>query len=127
MEQSKSRPDINQYLPLNQTDYINLLSLIESSPNHGYNLIKEHGNIASFTGTENQSGVATIYRRLKYLNEMGFIESLHKDSDPEPRVEKFSITELGRLVAIAETARLTLLLEYANNILQPPTENTETE
>jgi DNA-binding PadR family transcriptional regulator len=103
--------DVQEQLPLTESTFFIILSLAPG-PKHGYAILKEvealsEGRVVLSTGT--------LYGALKRMLEGGWIERVE---DPEPdgsgRERKaYRLTDLGRRILEAETARLRKLAGMA--------------
>lgn len=113
MSSPHSSPDLSSHLPLHPADYSILLALA-SGELHGYGILKEVGT-ASSGDVELDPG--NLYRRLRRLLNAEWVERLETPTatDGEPRRDErrrpYRLTELGRDVAAAETARLRRLVD----------------
>jgi DNA-binding PadR family transcriptional regulator len=107
-----TQTDIQAELPLTEATFFILLSLA-SGPRHGYAIIKEvdqlsRGRITLSTGT--------LYGALSRLLEQGWILRVeHQEAGSgrgRPRKD-YILSELGRRILSAETARLESVLRTA--------------
>jgi len=107
-----TNPKIEAELPLTPLSYHILLAL-GSGEMHGYGVMKEidrqtNGSMSPATGA--------LYLAAKRLVDTGFIEESDKRPDPElddRRRRYYRLTDYGRDVAAAETARLANLVKVA--------------
>ena len=99
---------VDRFLPLRPVEFHVLLSLSEGV-RHGYRIIQDS---AERSGAEVISDVATLYRALKRMVDQGLIEPT-KAPGEDARRSHYRITELGRRVAAAESARMAALLRSA--------------
>ena len=106
-----TRPDPETFLPLTTPEYHVLLALGDRAM-HGYAMMqaleeKTEGRDALLPGT--------LYATLARMVARGMLEEL--DEPPEPDADRrrryYRVTELGRDVAYAESARLRRLLRVA--------------
>lgn len=79
-----------------------VLHLIQQSPKHGYEIIKE---ISDFVGDGYTPSAGTIYPTLTSLEEMNFITLLDVER------KQYQITEVGKAYLIEQQNKLTELLE----------------
>lgn len=79
-----------------------VLHLIQQSPKHGYEIIKE---ISDLVGDGYTPSAGTIYPTLTSLEEMNFITLLDVER------KQYQITELGKAYLIEQQDKLTELLE----------------
>lgn len=108
---SRSSPHPVSFLPLHPLEFRILLILLEA-PSHGYAVVQE---IEGRDGGSGKIYPANLYRRIRDLLAKGLVEDapLPDGYSPDPRRRYFGVTELGRRVARAETARLGALLAEA--------------
>lgn len=103
--------DVQDHLPLAPRDLLILVTLVEG-PSHGYGLIKA-------VEERSESGVlldpANLYRVLRRMRELGWIEEEEGRDDSRRRVHR--ITQRGRAIVAAELARLERLLGQARPAL----------
>ncbi len=98
-------------LPLTESTFFILLSLA-GGPRHGYAILKDVQTLSD--GRVNLS-TGTLYGALSRLLEQGWIARLDSSPAPEearPRKE-YILSDLGRRILNAETARLSSLAERA--------------
>lgn len=105
------KTDIDALLPLKPVAFHVLMSLAEGE-RHGYAITQE---IAARTSARLHIEPGNLYRSIKALLDDGLIEeSSGKTADSgDERRRYYRITDLGRRVASAETARLEELLADA--------------
>ena len=106
-----ARKAIQENLPLTEATCLIMLSL-SPEPRHGYAIMKDvlslsQGRVVLSTGT--------LYGALKRLLEAGWIERIKHSGSGEPgRSRKaYALTDLGRRVLEAETARMEHLTTVA--------------
>ena len=104
-------PDLDSQLPLSEATFFILLSLAAGSK-HGYAIMKEvealsEGRVSLSTGT--------LYGALKRMLESEWIERFDEpDATQTGRVRKaYRLTDLGRRLLEAETARMHRLVRAA--------------
>ncbi|MCM1087440.1 MAG: PadR family transcriptional regulator [Muribaculaceae bacterium] len=93
--------------PLTEAVYYILLSL--RHPNHGYGIIQE---VEHLTNGRVLLGAGTLYGAIQTLLKKNWIKLYSMDIESRKKKE-YVITEQGRNVFAAETARLRELLENA--------------
>ena len=102
----RHRPE--RFLPLPQV-WFDILLALTSGDLHGYAVMQE-------VARQGDAGLhpGTLYRALARLLESALIVELdERPADDDERRRYYRLTELGRLVARAEGARLTRLVERA--------------
>ena len=107
-----NQPNPQDFLPLRPVEFEILLALAGGEA-HGYAIIKEaetraNGMFRLETGT--------LYRGLRRLTASGMIRHTEKRPAPDAddqRRSYYAITELGRMVAVAEAQRLRAQVEAA--------------
>lgn len=103
--------DVQEHLPLAPRDLL-ILAVLAEGPSHGYGLIKA-------VEERSESGVlldpANLYRVLRRMRELGWIEEADDGDDSRRRVHR--ITERGLTLVSAELARLERLLTQARPAL----------
>lgn len=100
---------IQLYLPMTETMYYILLSLIE--PKHGYGIIL---NVDHITQGRIRIGAGTIYGSLSRLEKDGLIK-FHTE---EERRKLYVINDVGLIVLKTEISRLKELYENGNKLLE---------
>lgn len=99
-------------LPLPHLNLHVLLALVEGDL-HGYAIVKKIGEI---TGGQTNPSTGSLYLAMVRLEESGLIRETHDRPDSETddsRRRYYRLTELGRQVLEAETARLARLVGLA--------------
>lgn len=110
-------PDPESHLPLHPLELRILLVLTREAPAHGYRIVKA---IEARDGDRFNLYPANLYRRIRDLLARGLlaeVEAPETDADADRRRTYFEVTDLGRAVARAETARLQELVEDARRAL----------
>jgi DNA-binding PadR family transcriptional regulator len=100
------------YLPLTESTFLILLSLAQR-PKHGYAIAKD---IQDLSDGRVILSASTLYTTLKRLLDDGLIERSGEDAelDESGRPRKtYILTDLGRRMLAAETARLQSLVAVA--------------
>ncbi len=106
--------DVDRHLPLKPADYLTLIALVESDQ-HGYGLVKK---IEKLSGGTLKLVPGNFYSVLQRLLNDGLLEESERQpaADLDNRRRRYyAITELGREVAGAETARLKSLVALAES------------
>lgn len=104
--------DISARLPLTPLSYHILLALADT-PRHGYGIIKE---IEAGTDGKIRPSTGALYLALQRMEDEALIEESPERPTPaedDARRRYYRLTERGREVARAETARLTELVSLA--------------
>ncbi len=106
-----ARPMVTDSLPLRPVVYAILVTLAEA-PSHGYAVMKQ---VNERIGARALLGPGTLYRTLKELRDLGWIEpaSLPAEDPGDERRRYYQLTTEGREVAAAETRRLERLVGVA--------------
>lgn len=91
----------NSALPLTETTYLILLSLIE--PRHGYAIIK---NVEELSDNNVKIAAGTMYGALDNLNKQAWIEEVASENK---RRKVYQITAKGKDILEAEIERLSNL------------------
>jgi DNA-binding PadR family transcriptional regulator len=112
--------DPQAQLPLTPTVYQILLALADGE-RHGYAIRQE---IAAVTNGQIRIGPGNLYRALRGLDEQGLVEESEERPDPpadDARRRYYRLTAYGQAVLIAETHRLTQVLNVARSraVLRP--------
>ena len=103
---------VQAYLPLTPLSYQILLALADAD-RHGYGIVKE---VYDRTDGAMELETGTLYTALKRLREDGFLAVVPRSERPtgeDSRRRTYRVTELGRNVLVAESARLSALLRVA--------------
>jgi len=98
-------------LPLNPRDFLILLVLTRG-PRHGYGIIQASREHA---GSDIRLDPANLYRALRRLDREGLV-TVSAESSPDSdggRRRTYALTEVGRVVVRAESARLARLTDMA--------------
>jgi DNA-binding PadR family transcriptional regulator len=101
--------DLQKFLPL-KTNWFHILLSLAGEEQHGYGIMQE---VLDRTGGQVRLWPASLYGSLKRLIEAGLIEESAERPAPElddARRRYYKLTELGRRVLDAESARLTELV-----------------
>ena len=100
-------------LPLAPRDLM-VLAVLAEGPAHGYGIIKA-------VESRSESGVlldpANLYRVLRRMGKMGWIEEVEGGRGSESRRRTYVITSTGRALLGSELARLERLLKQARPAL----------
>jgi PadR family transcriptional regulator PadR len=108
-------PDTHPNLPLSEQTFYILLSLLPQ-PRHGYAILKD---IQQLSDGRLLISVSTLYTSLKRLLEQGWIERVEiveQDETSRPR-KQYKLTQTGQSILFAETKRLHMLIQAANQRL----------
>lgn len=100
----------NPALPLTETTYLILLSLVE--PRHGYAIIQ---NVEQLSDNQVRIAAGTMYGALDNLNKQAWIEEIETENK---RRKVYQITQRGLGVLQAETERLTKIVNLGRQILR---------
>lgn len=109
---TKAHPDVSSFLPLTPTVLQVLLALADGDK-HGYAIIKE---VRRRTGGEVELGASSLYTVLKRLLADGLVDETEERPDPaldDERRRYYTLSALGRRVAVAELRRLETILAQA--------------
>jgi DNA-binding PadR family transcriptional regulator len=101
---------VERHLPLTQAVFHILFALLDKE-RHGLGVMRE---VEERTKGAVRLGPGTLYGTLKRMRTAGLIDETPGDEKASGRLRFYRPTELGRLVAAAETRRLSALLEIAN-------------
>lgn len=103
-------------LPLTEAAFFILLSLAPK-PKHGYAILKE---VESLSRNRVSLSTGTLYGAIKRLLEQGWIEPVDEADcaagdpvEPKRGRKAYALTDLGRRILQAETARLQSLVTVA--------------
>ena len=108
----QSSGQVDPHLPVKPVAFQILLSLADGE-RHGYGITQD---IANRTSARMRIEPGNLYRSLKAMLDAGLIEESERRPAPDLDDERrryYRITPLGRRVAVAETARLELLVAEA--------------
>ena len=100
---------VEGHLPLTQAVFHILFALLDKE-RHGLGVMRE---VEERTGRAVRLGPGTLYGTLKRMRTAGLIDETPGDEQASGRLRFYRPTRLGRLVAAAETRRLSGLLEIA--------------
>ena len=100
--------DVQSFLPLREPTFFILL-VLAPGPQHGYAIMKE---TAVLSNGRVQLSTSTLYGAIKRLLDQGWIERASAGRGVENGRERkaYRLTELGRRILNAETARLQSLV-----------------
>jgi PadR family transcriptional regulator PadR len=103
--------NIQTKLPLTEPTFFILL-VLASGPQHGYAIMKE---TAALSDGRIRLSTSTLYEAIKRLLDLGWIERSPAASGIERGRERkaYKLTDLGRRILNAETARLQSLVSLA--------------
>jgi len=109
---ARALPDPQTFLPLSEPVLHILLALIDRE-RHGYAIMQD---VAARTENRLKLSASTLYGCIKRMLDSGLIEETGERPDPESDDERrryYSVTTLGKRVALAEVQRLTTVLGHA--------------
>ena len=104
--------EIDQALPLTPTVFHILLALADQE-RHGYGIRQE---VMAMTQNRVQMGPGTLYGSIKRMVKAQLIQESDERPDPELDDERrryYRLTDWGRRVLLAETERLSALVQVA--------------
>ncbi len=105
-----SPPDLDALLPLSPPVYHVLLAL-GAEAMHGYAIMQAFDEL---TGGREQLLPGTLYATLRRMVEGGLLREVEPPSpDDDARRRYYRVTERGRALAAAESARMQRLLDVA--------------
>ena len=94
-------------LPLSEAVFFILLSLLPG-PKHGYAIMKD---VEALSDSRVSLSTGTLYGALKRLLEAGWVQRADDEQDDSGRERKaYSLTQLGKGILEAETARMQSLV-----------------
>jgi DNA-binding PadR family transcriptional regulator len=107
--------DPAQHLPLRPAAFA-VLAALANRPLHGIDVLDEVN--ATVTGGK-LLGPGTLYRLMRELRQVGFIERAESDDEPgrDERKTLHVLTPLGRAVLRAEVARLQRTIKLARAVI----------
>ena len=108
----KIGPEINKVLPLTPAVFHILLALADQE-RHGYGIMQE---VMVMTQDRVRLGPGTLYGSIKRMLKANLIEESDERPDPELDDERrryYRLTAFGRQVLVAETQRLSTLIDVA--------------
>lgn len=100
--------ELQKYLPLSESTYYILLSLVDSR--HGYAIMQHVEEISRGAVT---IGPGTLYGAFNNLEKAGLIRSVGE----EDRRKYYALTDLGRLVLAGQINRLKVMAENGEKVL----------
>jgi len=106
-------PDPASFLPLKPQDYFILFVLVEAEC-HGYRMVQE---IARLTDGRIRMEAGNLYRSIRRLSRQGLVDESDRRPAPDADDERrryYRITDLGRQVFAAETARMRAVVVSAD-------------
>jgi DNA-binding PadR family transcriptional regulator len=110
---------ITDELPLSESTYMILLSLIE--PAHGYGIMR---NIENLSGGRSAVGPGTLYGALKTMLKKKWIEEMPAE---DTRRRLYRLTPMGRQILTDEIDRLRFLSDLGGQKFPAREENNERE
>jgi DNA-binding PadR family transcriptional regulator len=107
----------DSYLPLSPAA-LHILLALAGEDLHGYGIMQE---IARQSEGIYKPGPGTLYGNLEKLIQVGWVEELGpRRGDDDPRRRYYRLTDAGRDVLRAETARLSQVVHEARSRLRVP-------
>lgn len=100
--------EILKYLPLSESTYYIMLSLVE--PRHGYGVMQY---VESISRKNILIGPGTLYGAFSNLEKAGLI----RGAGEEDRRKYYVLTDLGRLVLAEQIRRLQIMAENGSSLL----------
>ena len=100
--------DINKYLPLSESTYYIMLSLVE--PLHGYGVMQKVETISEGKVT---IGPGTLYGAFSTLEKEGLIQMVKE----EERRKSYALTSKGKLVLAEQVQRLAIMSKNGQAVL----------
>ena len=101
------RDDINKYLPLTESTYYIMLTLVE--PLHGYAVMQKVGEISEGTV---RVGPGTLYGAFTALEKEGLIVKVKEDN----RRKSYVLTPKGKKVLLNRIKRLEIMTRYGLSV-----------
>lgn len=98
-----------EFLPLSLQEFHILLSLADGD-RHGYGIMQD---VEARTAGEIRLGPGTLYGAVKRMRADGLIAEAGSAAAKDARRRSYTLTTLGRAVAVAEAARLAALVDAA--------------
>jgi DNA-binding PadR family transcriptional regulator len=114
MPRRRDQPDedVDAFLPL-PTAVFHILVALADRDRHGYSIMQD---VTARTDGKVRLSAGTLYSAVRRMLEQGLIDELRESPDPASADERrryYSLTRLGREVALAEARRLTEMLSQA--------------
>jgi DNA-binding PadR family transcriptional regulator len=104
--------EADAFLPL-PTAVFHILVALADKDRHGYSIMQD---VATRTDGKVRLSAGTLYSAVARMLEQGLIEELRENPDPDNDDERrrhYTVTRLGRDVALAEARRLQDMLSQA--------------
>jgi DNA-binding PadR family transcriptional regulator len=101
------------YLPLTETTYYIMMSLIE--PMHGYGIMQ---NVEEITEGRVILAPGTLYGALSKLQEEGLITMVEGSEQEDGRRKNYCLTDSGRTVLKLECERLKQMIQDSKYIIE---------
>lgn len=105
-------PDPDSFLPL-PTAMFHILVALADRDRHGYSIMQD---VVARTEGKVRLSAGTLYSSIRRMLEQGLVEELRESPDPRSQDERrryYTLTRLGRQVALAEARRLNEMLSQA--------------
>jgi DNA-binding PadR family transcriptional regulator len=103
--------NLNKFLPMTETTYYILLSLLE--PLHGYGIMQRVQELSSGTV---EIAPGTMYGALENLKKQQLIDLV--DEGEEKRRKVYALSELGRQVLSMEFSRMQHIINVSSPLLE---------
>lgn len=103
--------NLNKYLPMTETTYYIMLSLLE--PLHGYGIMQQ---VKSYSNNTVDIAPGTLYGALENLKKQKLICLVNQDTKDRRKI--YQLTELGCEVIKLEYQRLRGLVNLSGNLLK---------
>ncbi len=108
---------LDSYLPLSSAA-LHILLALAGEDLHGYGIMQE---VARQSEGVYKIGPGTLYDNLQKLIQAGWVQELGpRRGDDDPRRRYYRLTDSGRAVLTAETARLAQVVREARTRLRAP-------
>ena len=104
--------DVESFLPL-PASVMHILVALADGEKHGYAIMRD---VADLSGGAVRMSSGTLYGSVKRMLDQGLIEEADERPDPaldDQRRRYYRLTELGRRVGAAESARLAAIVDAA--------------
>jgi DNA-binding PadR family transcriptional regulator len=103
--------NLNKFLPMTETTYYILLSLLQ--PLHGYGIMQRVQELSSGTV---EIAPGTMYGALENLRKQKLIDLIEEDAEKRRKV--YTLSDLGRQVLALEFERLCRLVEVSSPLFE---------
>ncbi len=103
--------NLNKFLPMTETTYYIMLSLL--NPLHGYGIMQQ---VEQLSGGHVQIAPGTMYGALENLKKQKLIQMLPEESQQRRKV--YQLTDLGKEVLLLEYRRMANLITISKDLLE---------